>query len=169
MLRYKTNRRNSDPVGKESKAMAKGAPIEYYDLPESECPDVVYFSSVSQNTHRFVQKLERPALRLPLHPREEGMPRVCRPYILIVPTYGGGHQAAAVPKQVIHFLNDPQNRSLIRGVIVSGNTNFGEHYCIAGPIIAQKCNVPILYRFELLGTPRDVQTVRDLLDDFWQK
>ncbi len=30
---------------------------------------LVYFSSVSENTHRFVQKLDLPAVRIPLHGR----------------------------------------------------------------------------------------------------
>ncbi len=42
----------------------------------------------------------------------------------------------AVPKQVIRFLNDAQNRSNIRGVITAGNTNFGTAFCLAGDIIA---------------------------------
>lgn len=130
-------------------------------------PDLVYFSSASNNTHRFVQKLHRPAIRIPLRPRREGMIHVNAPYVLIVPSYGGGELKRAVPKQVIAFLNDPTNRSFLRGVITGGNTNFGEHYCIAGPIIAQKCGVPELYRFELLGTDRDVQRVDEGLQEFW--
>lgn len=147
--------------------MPRTTTLTFHDLAPEQSPDLVYFSSVSENTHRFVEKLERPAVRIPLHPRREGMIRVAKPYVLILPTYGGGVGASAVPKQVIHFLNDPTNRSLIRGVIASGNTNFGEYYCIAGPIIAQKCNVPVLYNFELLGTTRDVLIVREGLEQFW--
>ena len=33
--------------------------------------NIVYFSSVSENTHRFVQKLGLPAIRIPLHGRIE--------------------------------------------------------------------------------------------------
>ena len=76
--------------------------------------------------------------------------------MLILPTYGGGNEGGAVPKQVIKFLNDEDNRALIRGVIAAGNTNFGEAYCIAGDIIAAKCHVPYLYGFELMGTSEDV-------------
>jgi protein involved in ribonucleotide reduction len=130
-------------------------------------PNLVFFSSVSENTRRFVDKLQMPAVRIPLRPRVEGMIRVSRPYVLIVPSYGGGDRDGAVPKQVIHFLNDSVNRSLIRGVITAGNTNFGEHYCISGPIISAKCQVPELYRFELLGTDLDVQRVREGLVEFW--
>ena len=89
-------------------------------------------------------------------------------FVLVVPTYGGGNEGGAVPKQVIRFLNDERNRSRIRGVISAGNTNFGEAYCIAGDIVAAKCRVPHMYRFELLGTPRDVQKVKNGLEEFWR-
>ena len=130
-------------------------------------PLLVYFSSTSENTHRFVGRLGYPTARIPLR-RTEAPLRVDREYVLGVPTYGGGAVKGAVPKQVIAFLNDPHNRSLCRGVISSGNTNFGEAYCLAGDIIASKLGVPFLYRYELLGTPTDVARVREGLEDFWQ-
>lgn len=129
---------------------------------------LVYFSSVSENTHRFVQRLDLPAHRIPVRPKDEPL-NVEEPYVLVVPTYGGGNGKGAVPKQVIKFLNDEHNRSLIRGVIAAGNTNFGSAYCIAGDIIATKCQVPHLYNFELLGTKDDVTAVREGLVEFWQQ
>ncbi len=130
--------------------------------------NLVYFSSVSGNTHRFVEKLGMPAKRIPLYAREEPL-EVTEPYVLLVPTYGGGPALRAVPKQVIKFLNDEQNRSLIRGVIAAGNLNFGEGFCIAGDIISRKCQVPFLYRFEVFGTPDDVTAVQKGLDKFWKQ
>lgn len=99
---------------------------------------------------------------------------VDQPYVLIVPTYGGGTTFSGrdtnyVPKQVIKFLNNKHNRSLIRAVIAAGNTNFGDSFCFAGDVISQKCAVPYLYRFELMGTPEDVERVRDGLEDFWER
>lgn len=131
-------------------------------------PLLVYFSSASENTHRFVGKLGYRCARIPLR-RADGPLTVDEDYVLVVPTYGGGSVKGAVPKQVIAFLNDPHHRSLCRGVIASGNTNFGEAYCLAGDIIASKLDVPLLYRYELLGTPTDVERVREGLDTFWQK
>lgn len=130
-------------------------------------PLLVYFSSTSENTHRFVGKLGFPSARIPLRPADPLL-TVDEEYVLVVPTYGGGSVKGAVPKQVIRFLNDPHNRSLCRGVISSGNTNFGEAYCLAGQIIASKLGVPLLYRYELLGTPTDVARVTEGLDTFWQ-
>ena len=123
---------------------------------------LVYFSSVSETTHRFVLKLGLEATRIPLTRIEDPL-RVTEPYVLVTPTYGGGNGKGAVPKQVVRFLNDEGNRSLIRGVIAAGNTNFGEAYCLAGDIVARKCHVPHLDRFELLGTPEDVERIHERL------
>lgn len=129
---------------------------------------IVYFSSATNNTKRFAEKLGFPAQRIPLHPHDQPV-EINEPYVLIVPTYGGGNAKGAVPKQVIKFLNNEHNRSLIRGVISSGNTNFGEAYCLAGDIISAKTKVPHLYRFELLGTPDDVKKVKAGLEEFWTR
>ncbi|MGI9823044.1 class Ib ribonucleoside-diphosphate reductase assembly flavoprotein NrdI [Agromyces sp. Marseille-Q5079] len=128
--------------------------------------NLVYFSSVSGNTARFIEKLGRPADRIPLHAKDAPL-RASEPFVLVLPTYGGGDGNGAVPKQVIRFLNDEHNRSLIRGVVGAGNTNFGTGYCLAADIIAAKCHVPLMYRFEVFGTPDDVNAVNEGLDAFW--
>jgi protein involved in ribonucleotide reduction len=128
---------------------------------------IVYFSSVSENTHRFVARLGDAAsapVRIPIHASAE-TPLITEPFLLVTPTYGGGSRRGAdVPKQVIRFLNVPENRSLLRGVIASGNTNFGADFCRAGDVIAMKCNVPVLHRFELLGTSEDISAVQSLME-----
>lgn len=129
---------------------------------------LIYFSSASQNTSRFVSKLGRDAARIPLLAKDAPL-LATRPFVLVVPTYGGTGGEGSVPKQVIRFLNNAQNRQLLRGVIGAGNTNFGDNYCMAGDIIAAKCLVPHLYRFELMGTPEDVTRVNQGLDTFWTR
>lgn len=129
---------------------------------------LIYFSSTSENTRRFVRKLGVDAARIPLLAREPALVAT-EPYVLVVPTYGGTGGEGSVPKQVIRFLNDPRNRQQLRGVIGAGNTNFGDNYCMAGDIIAAKCNVPHLYRFELMGTPEDVGRVQQGLEEFWTR
>lgn len=132
---------------------------------------VVYFSSVTENTHRFVEKLGLPSARIPLHRNDDPL-IVDEPYVLICPTYGGGasmnggdtlnHQnSRPVPVQVIRFLNNKHNRDLIRAVVAGGNSNFGSDFGLAGEIIAKKCHVPYVYRFELMGNSEDVLVLRE--------
>ncbi|MCE8439535.1 class Ib ribonucleoside-diphosphate reductase assembly flavoprotein NrdI [Rhodovulum sulfidophilum] len=127
---------------------------------------LVYFSSRSGNTARFVERLGLPSLRIPI--AGDDLPRPDTPFALICPTYADGEGRGAVPKQVIRFLNDPARRALLRGVIASGNRNFGATYALSGEVISRKCKVPVLYRFELAGTDTDIARVRDGLDKFWE-
>lgn len=130
--------------------------------------DVVYFSSVSENTKRFVDKLEAQSVRIPIRTEEAAEFVHDRDSVLVVPTYGGGNDNSTVPKQVIKFLNNPENRKHIKAVIAGGNTNFGSHFGRAGDIVADKLGVPVLYRFEITGTPEDVIEVKERLAQFWQ-
>lgn len=131
---------------------------------------IVYFSSATENTKRFVSKLGFPSMRISL--RKSDPPLTVRePYVLVCPTYGGGASLAKehprpVPVQVIRFLNDPENRSYLRAVIAGGNSNFGADFGKAGDVIAEKCRVPYVYRFELLGTDEDVRNVRQGLKQY---
>lgn len=166
---------DSSAMGQETEAHADSAAPSRpeYAAQDKAIGALVYFSSASENTARFVAgcRLQDEGInvyRIPLK-AVEGPLNVREPYVIMVPTYGGGVVKKAVPVQVKRFLNDPANRAWIRGVIASGNTNFGEAYCAAGDIIAAKCGVPFLYRYELMGTPEDTAAVRDGLVRFFTK
>lgn len=162
------------PGIQDSNAPAPGAPSP--SAPESAATAahigaVVYFSSASENTARFIANCHLPKVglnvyRIPLRPKSAPL-IVNEPFVIVVPTYGGGDISKALPPQVRRFLNDRGNRSLLRGVIASGNTNFGDAFCAAGDVIAAKCHVPFLYSFELTGTPEDMRKVREGLRGFF--
>ena len=100
--------------------------------------------------------------RIPIDSRDScAYPVPTAPYILFVPTYGGGSERSAIPRQVRRFLNVPENRDLLRGVVGLGNINFGEHFCKAAELISQKTGVPIIARVEIFGTPDDVTKVKE--------
>lgn len=128
---------------------------------------IVYFSNTSSFTEKLVRKLGLPAERIPLKTPEAQSFEVHTEFVLIFPTYGANGRDF-VPKQVIKFLNNPLNRGLLRGVIGSGNRNFLEDYTRGADIVAAKCNVPLLYRFELDGTPDDVDNIQKGLKLFWE-
>ena len=127
--------------------------------------NIVYFSNYSGNTKRFVEKINDGSFtdyRIPIDSRDEPVHTITSdPYILFVPTYGGGSDRSAIPRQVRRFLNVPENRDLLRGVVGFGNTNFGEHFCKAADLISQKTGVPIVARVEIFGTEDDVTKVKE--------
>lgn len=123
---------------------------------------IAYYSTASGNTRRFVERLGLPAARV-----EAGTPD--RPFVLVCPTYADHEGRFAVPKPVIRFLNDPAARGLLRGVIAGGNRNFGDFFARAGDVIATKCGVPCLSRFELAGTEAEVARIRQGLERFWTR
>jgi protein involved in ribonucleotide reduction len=121
--------------------------------------DIVYFSNRSGNTKRFVEKLRYNDIYnvLDLEERES-------PYVLFVPTYGGGNEGHSIPRPVREFLNNKTNRSNCIAVVGFGNMNFGTHYCKAATMIAGKLGVPILGMVELFGTPEDVIKIQERLE-----
>ena len=125
---------------------------------------IVYFSNYSENTKRFVEKLTDAGIRIPTRPGDARDFSVDGEYILVLPTYGGGNESPAIPKSVKVFLNNPQNRDLLRGVVGTGNTNFGEHYCKAADMVSAKTGVPVIAKVELLGTQEDVYKVKERLE-----
>jgi len=125
--------------------------------------DIVYFSNYSGNTKRFVERLnDNSAIRIPIDYDHSSI-TVDQPYVLLVPTYGGGEGRAAIPRQVRFFLNIKENRNLLRGVVGFGNTNFGEHFCKAADLISAKTGVPVIARVEIFGTDDDVNKVKERL------
>ena len=72
---------------------------------------LVHFSSRSGNTGRFVAAVGVPSDRIPIA-ADDDLPMPAAPYILICPTFADGEGRGAVPKQVIRFLNEEQNRKL---------------------------------------------------------
>jgi protein involved in ribonucleotide reduction len=127
--------------------------------------NIVYFSNYSGNTKRFVEKIDDGHFNTYRIPIDSGAECVYsfapNPYILFVPTYGGGSDRSAIPRQVRRFLNVPENRDLLRGIVGFGNTNFGEHFCKAADLISQKTGVPIIARVEIFGTQDDVTKVQE--------
>ena len=130
-------------------------------------PLTVYYSSPSGNPDRFVNKIGLPNIRIPMSMKDE-CPIIDQPYVLISPCYGNDDGSNAVPKQVIRFLNNSSNREMLRGVIGAGNRNFGDRFAYAADVISKKCNVPLLYKFELSGTPTDVIKVKQGMKKLWE-
>lgn len=113
---------------------------------------IIYYSSKNGNTKRFVENLGLDAMRI-----EKGL-IVDYPFVLIIPTYARNDGSGSVPKPVIEFLN--HNHKNIIGVAGSGNRNFGKQFAMAADVVALKCKVPLIHKFELFGTNADLDIVK---------
>lgn len=80
-------------------------------------------------------------------------PDVSEPFLLFTYTDAIGK----VPQEVIAFMN--RNYHLCRGVIASGNTNFGKNFCKAADIIAETYDVENLYKVDLRGKVEDLENI----------
>ncbi|RKP48991.1 class Ib ribonucleoside-diphosphate reductase assembly flavoprotein NrdI [Cohnella endophytica] len=106
---------------------------------------LIAFDSRTGNVRRFVDKLKVPSIQI-----EETM-TIDEPFVLVTYTTGFGQ----VPDKVMSFLK--QNHKRMRGVIASGNRNWGEGFARSADTISELYGVPVLGKFELAGTNRDVE------------
>jgi protein involved in ribonucleotide reduction len=96
------------------------------------------------NVKRFVEKLDMMNVRI----HKDLV--VDEPYVLITYTTKMGE----VPKTTNDFLL--RNSTHIKGVSSSGNLNWGRHFALASEHISSQFNIPILLKFELAGTEKDI-------------
>lgn len=125
---------------------------------------VYYYSSTSGLVRTFAERLDRPtrnlAERVHRHSEADG------PWVLLTPSYKSGNEANdTIPEAVRRFLRSARNRRLLVGVMGSGNRNFGRYYQKAAREIAQRSGRPVLFEFELAGTPWDVEECERILQD----
>ena len=109
------------------------------------------FASRTGNVEEIISSLGIDALRI-----NDGSESIDEPYILFTYTDGFGD----VPYEVSDFL---ENNPSIKGVIASGDTGYGEAYCLAGDKISEDYHVPCLYKVENDGTDDDVEAIKELL------
>lgn len=77
------------------------------------------------------------------------------PYFIFTYTDGIGD----VPNKVLRFLES--NSEWLKGVIASGNTNFGSSFCKSADTIGKKYNVPIIRKIDLRGNSEDIKAIID--------
>ncbi|MCR8641388.1 class Ib ribonucleoside-diphosphate reductase assembly flavoprotein NrdI [Paenibacillus sp. N1-5-1-14] len=109
---------------------------------------LVVYDSKTGNVKRFVDKLNVRNTKIHNNLLVE------EPYVLITYTTGFGK----IPETTQEFLK--LNKLNLMGVASSGNMNWGSRYSIAAVIIAELYSVPIIHRFELSGTSKDVEVFK---------
>lgn len=106
---------------------------------------LVVFDSKTGNVKRFVNKLNMNVMQI----TDDLL--IDEPFVLITYTTGVGQ----VPEATQRFLE--RNSHHMQAVAVSGNTNWGMRYGLAGDQIAEQYEVPLMMKFELSGMKKDVE------------
>lgn len=106
---------------------------------------LIIYDSMTGNVKRFVEKTLLKSTQL----CSEMI--VNEPFILVTYTIGIGE----VPNKVATFVEN--NREHLVAVAASGNRNWGYNFARSADIISKKYSVPILLKFELSGTTKDVE------------
>jgi protein involved in ribonucleotide reduction len=109
---------------------------------------LIAYDSRTGNVKRFIEKLNMPAVQI-----DQDMV-LDEPFVLVTYTTGFGQ----APDKVMHFLRRNHNR--MKGVVASGNRNWGQGFAKSADRISELYRVPVLGKFELAGTQRDVEQLK---------
>ncbi|PTE73509.1 class Ib ribonucleoside-diphosphate reductase assembly flavoprotein NrdI [Staphylococcus devriesei] len=118
---------------------------------------VVYFS-FSGNVRRFIKRSELTDVMEIT--KDNCKDIINEPYILVTGTIGFGE----VPQEVQSFLE--VNHLNLRAVAASGNRNWGQNFAKAGQTISESYDVPLLMKFEVQGTNKDVIEFKNKVGHF---
>lgn len=110
---------------------------------------IIVYDSKTGNVQRFINKVKN-ELNIETVKIYDGL-IIKKPFILVTYTTGFGQ----VPKTTKDFLM--KNHQYMIAVASSGNMNWGMKFAVAADEISKKYSVPIILKFELSGTQKDVQ------------
>lgn len=110
---------------------------------------MIAYASRTGNVRSVVSKLSQKSVEI-----SEGL-QLSEPYLLFTYTDGLGD----VPSKVARFLE--QNSEFCKGVVVSGNSNFGTRlFGAAGEKIASTYQVPLVRKLDLRGYQTDYEAIQ---------
>lgn len=119
---------------------------------------MIVYASRTGNVRSIVSKLSIESVEV-----KDGL-IVNEPFFIFTYTDGLGD----VPKIVEEFMNN--NHLYCKGVIASGNTNFGESlFCASADKLSKQYNIPIIHKIELRGFERDYELISEMYESIIEK
>ena len=111
---------------------------------------MIAFASRTGNVRYIVSKLQLPSVEI----TSELI--IHQPFIIFTYTDALGD----VPYVVQRFMEN--NHNYCRGIIASGNSNFGHHvFCQSANKLSDTYKIPIIRKIELRGFQHDYDAIRD--------
>lgn len=115
----------------------------------------IYYYSMTGNTESFLKRST-----FTNYENITSIEDVNEPFIIATGTVNYGE----VPLPVDNFLS--RHSKYLKGVISSGNRNWGENFAKAGDVIAEKYNVPLIMKFELRGGQKELNQFNERMEKF---
>lgn len=115
----------------------------------------IYYYSMTGNTESFLKRST-----FTNYENITSIEDVNEPFIIATGTVNYGE----VPLPVDNFLS--RYSKYLKGVISSGNRNWGENFAKAGDVIAEKYNVPLIMKFELRGNQKELNQFNERMEKF---
>lgn len=113
---------------------------------------LIVYLSLTGNIRRFIDKLDVESFEINPNDFSANI-EINQEYIVIVPSYDD-----EITNIVSEFIDYKDNVKYLRGIVGSGERNFGEKYYIFNAKdLAKKYNSPLLFDFEKSGTEDDVE------------
>nr|WP_106783266.1 class Ib ribonucleoside-diphosphate reductase assembly flavoprotein NrdI [Lysinibacillus timonensis] len=114
---------------------------------------MIVYASRTGNVRYIVSKLQAEAIEI-----TEDL-TIDKPYLLITYT----DRLGDIPDKVSQFLQ--YNGKLCKGVVASGNSNFGHgRYGAAGDKIASSLQIPLVRKLELRGYQADYEVIQQFYE-----
>lgn len=84
-------------------------------------------------------------------------------FVFMFPTYGSPRTGNHVPRGVKKFLAEHGDRMV--GVVGFGNSIFGPEFCAGAAKVAERWDVPLLAKVDLVPTGEQVRTINKFMED----
>ena len=120
----------------------------------------IYYDSKTGNVQRFAKKMERQRPDWHFIKIDSNLKIENEGHFLTFTTKIG-----EVPETKDKFLENENNRKLIKSVSSSGNRNWGVFFAVAADKIQEKYGIPVLMKFELSGTNTEVENYINYLEN----
>lgn len=118
---------------------------------------MIVYHTRTGNTKYVIDKLNLPSVNI-----RECLDITDR-FILFTYTDGKG----IVPQEVVDFMK--RNHKHCIGSIITGNTNFGKNFGIAGDILKDMYRIPIIRKIDLRGKPSDYEYIINVYNSLFNE
>ncbi|SFB89032.1 protein involved in ribonucleotide reduction [Brevinema andersonii] len=123
----------------------------------------LYYDSKTGNVQRFINKLQQKQPIWVYIKIQSDMKIEYQGHLFTYTTDFG-----EIPLTTRKFLETENNASKIQSISSSGNMNWGPLYGLAADKISEQFNIPIFMKFELSGTPQEVEYAINNLEKYYE-